>query len=93
MIEVPQNADVAQVKRLIFYQAHNQLLPALQVRGRGGGGLAEGEGGGGWGAALEARNTLSAASVPAARGARPLPPCRCSSLRTAARWWRPTTTA
>jgi hypothetical protein len=36
IIEVPSSADVGQLKRLLFYAAHNQLLPALQVGvGRG----------------------------------------------------------
>ncbi|GBF98823.1 telomere repeat-binding factor-like [Raphidocelis subcapitata] len=31
IIEAPASADVSQLKRLFFYAAHNQLLPALQV--------------------------------------------------------------
>lgn len=33
LIEAPQNADVAQLKRLIWYSSHQKLLPSLQVRG------------------------------------------------------------
>lgn len=31
IIECPSNGDVAMLKRLFQYQAHNKLLPALQV--------------------------------------------------------------
>lgn len=31
IIEVPINGDVGMLKRLFQYQAHNKLLPALQV--------------------------------------------------------------
>ena len=33
IIEVPMTGDVPMLKRLFMYQAHNKLLPALQVRG------------------------------------------------------------
>lgn len=32
IIECPATADVQMLKRLFQYQAHNKLLPALQVR-------------------------------------------------------------
>lgn len=32
-MEVPQSADVSQLKRLFYYNAHNQLIPGLQVCG------------------------------------------------------------
>jgi uncharacterized membrane protein len=31
IVEVPMNGDVMMLKRLFQYQAHNKLLPALQV--------------------------------------------------------------